>query len=247
MIARVVRRLRHQPAGHAGHPAEGIRAAQPDRRHAATYDAAWGWHCPDTGPGGTANCDPAYAGLLQPGLRHGQAVVPLPGRPAASTTTRPGETVDILWNVVESGCGAAPVTIPNPATASLYNYTPYQPNAAALAAYPGAGDACCAYGNRNFFFLFRKYFGSTGGGDVVDAKGRRRHHPGQPSRSRRPRRSRSHRPNPKVAKGLAAGLVDLGTPYVWGRTGGGAAEQRLLPRRRDQQLLRAPSVSTAPA
>ena len=29
-----------------------------------TYNAAWGWHCPDTGPGGTANCDPAYAGLV---------------------------------------------------------------------------------------------------------------------------------------------------------------------------------------
>ena len=56
---------------------------------AATYNAAWGWHCPDTGPGGSANCDPAYAGLLQPGLRHGQAVVALPARPGASTTTTP--------------------------------------------------------------------------------------------------------------------------------------------------------------
>ncbi len=65
-------------------------------------------------------------------------------------------------NVAESGCGGAPVTIKNQATASLYNYTPYQPNAASLAAYPGTGDACSAYGNRNFFFLFRKYFGSTG-------------------------------------------------------------------------------------
>ena len=25
---------------------------------ASTYAAAWGWHCPDTGPGGSANCDP---------------------------------------------------------------------------------------------------------------------------------------------------------------------------------------------
>ena len=52
-----------------------------------------------------------------------------------------GQTVDILWNVVESGCGRRPVTIQNTATASLYIYTPYQPNAAALAAYPGAGDS----------------------------------------------------------------------------------------------------------
>ena len=32
-----------------------------------TYNAAWGWHCPDTGPGGTANCDPAYAGFFNQG------------------------------------------------------------------------------------------------------------------------------------------------------------------------------------
>ena len=61
------------------------------------------------------------------------------------------------------------MTIQNTATASLYNYTPYQPNAAALAAYPGTGDACSAYGNRNFFYLFRKYFGSTGGGTSTTA------------------------------------------------------------------------------
>ena len=64
----------------------------------------------------------------------------------------------------ESGCGSGPVTIKNLATASLYTYTPYQPNAAALAAYPGAGDRCSTYGNRNFFRLFQKYFGDTGGG-----------------------------------------------------------------------------------
>ena len=50
---------------------------------ASSYDAAWGWHCPDTGPGGTANCDPAYAGFCQSGLRDGQAVVALPGASGA--------------------------------------------------------------------------------------------------------------------------------------------------------------------
>ena len=78
-----------------------------------------------------------------------------------------GQTVTILWNVAESGCGGAPVTIKNQATASLYNYTPYQPNAASLAAYPGTGDQCSSYGNRNFFFLYQSYFGSTGGGTAV--------------------------------------------------------------------------------
>ena len=36
----------------------------PPRRR---YNAAWGWHCPDTGPGGSANCDPAYAGFFNQG------------------------------------------------------------------------------------------------------------------------------------------------------------------------------------
>ena len=44
--------------------------------------------------------------------------------------------------------------VQNRATATLYTYTPYQPNAASLAAYPGEGDRCSRYGNRNFFRMF---------------------------------------------------------------------------------------------
>ena len=125
---------------------------------ASTYDAAWGWHCPDTGPGGSANCDPAYAGFFNQAYGMAKQWSRYRVDPY-NYNYRAGQTVNILWNVVESGCGSAPVTIKNTATASLYNYTPYQPNAAALASYPGTGDACSAYGNRNFFFLFGKYFG----------------------------------------------------------------------------------------
>jgi hypothetical protein len=53
------------------------------------------------------------------------------------------------------------VLIQNQATAGLYNYTPYQPNAAALAAGYGTGDSCSAYGNRNFWLYFRDWFGPT--------------------------------------------------------------------------------------
>src|SRR5664280_13402 len=132
----------------------------------ATYAAAWGWHCPDTGPGGTANCDPAYGGLVN--QAYGMAKQWSRYRTDPDKYTyRAGQTVDILYNVAESGCGAAPVTITNTATASLYNYTPYQPNPASLAAYPGEGDRCSSYGNRNFFFLYQTYFGSTGGGKPI--------------------------------------------------------------------------------
>jgi hypothetical protein len=59
-----------------------------------------------------------------------------------------------------SSCGGSNVYIQNRATQALYNYTPYQPNQAALDA--GWGSATCgAYGNRNFYLYFTKWFGAT--------------------------------------------------------------------------------------
>jgi hypothetical protein len=60
-----------------------------------------------------------------------------------------------------AACGTSPVYIQNQATVNLYNYTPYQPNAAALAAGYGTGNACSAYGNRNFWNFFTDWFGPT--------------------------------------------------------------------------------------
>ena len=194
-----------------------------------TYKAAWGWHCPDTGPGGTANCDPAYAGLVNQayGMANQWARYRVdPGK----YNYQAGQTVNILWNVAESGCGGAPVTIANQATAALYNYTPYQPNAASLAAYPGNGDACSSYGNRNFFYLFLKNFGSTGGGKpdpngssgTVSANGPDVTIPNNPNVTPAVAGRAITAPTPAVATGLAAGFNALGLPYVWGGGGGGA-------------------------
>jgi cell wall-associated NlpC family hydrolase len=195
-----------------------------------TYNAAWGWHCPDTGPGGTANCDPAYAGLLNQayGMAKQWARYRVdPGKYNYQT----GQTVTILWNVAESGCGGAPVTIANRATAALYNYTPYQPNAASLAAYPGTGDACSTYGNRNFFYLFLKNFGPTGGGKpnpnpsgsgTVSATGPDVTIPNNPNVTPAVAGRAITAAAPAVATGLAAGFNALGLPYVWGGGGGGA-------------------------
>ena len=195
---------------------------------AATYTAAWGWHCPDTGPGGSANCDPAYAGFFNQGYGMAKQWARYRVDPG-KYNYRAGQTATILWNVAESGCGGAPVTIKNQATASLYNYTPYQPNAASLAAYPGTGDACSAYGNRNFFFLFRKYFGSTGGGAsttvvnaAVRATGTTVQVPNSPYVSAALAGQTITAPTPQVAAGLAAGFSALGLPYVWGGGGSGA-------------------------
>jgi len=72
----------------------------------------------------------------------------------------PGQYNNILYSSNPSlKCGASPVFIQSQATASLYNYTPYQPNLAALLAYPSAGNSCSEYGNRNFFFTFNAWFG----------------------------------------------------------------------------------------
>ena len=152
---------------------------------------------------------------------------------------QPGRTYDILWNVAESGCGGAPVTIQNLATASLYVYTPYQPNPASLAAYPGEGDACSAYGNRNFFRMFQTYFGSTGGGIATGApaavggggsagaigavpvvtSGATVTIPSSPYsvwRGKDYAGTVITAPTPGIAAGIAAGMAYLGLQYSWG-------------------------------
>jgi cell wall-associated NlpC family hydrolase len=209
-----------------------------DQATQETWAAAWGWHCPDTGPGGTANCDPAYAGFANQawGMARQWARYRV-DIPTGKYNFQPGRTYDILWNVAESGCGSAPVTISNLATASLYTYTPYQPNAASLAAYPGRGDACSSYGNRNFFFQFRDWFGSTGGG--LPGPGELGADPAEPAEKGRVSattgttvtipaspfavwRGRDYAgtvitaPTAGVAAGIAAGFGVLGTTYAWG-------------------------------
>jgi cell wall-associated NlpC family hydrolase len=190
---------------------------------AAQYQAAWGWDCPDTGPGGTADCDPAHAGFVN--QAYGMAAQWARYRTNPERYTyRAGETAEVLWNVRESGCGAAPVTFANTATASLYNYTPYQPNAAALAAYPGTGDECSSYGNRNFYFMFRKYFGSTGGGRIGSAPvaGTEVVVPTGPYVASTIGGRTITAPTAAVAAGLSAGFTALGMPYVWGGGGSGS-------------------------
>ena len=147
-----------------------------------------------------------------------------------STTTRPAEPSTSSGTSPKVGCGGASVTIANQATAALYNYTPYQPNAASLAAYPGEGDSCSSYGNRNFFYMFNKEFGSTGGGKNTEATGAGAvvangpdvTIPNNPNVTPAIAGRTITAPNAAVATGLAAGFSALGFPYVWGGGGSGA-------------------------
>lgn len=195
--------------------------------------ALTGFGCPDTGPGGSANCNSAVSGVFAQTWGLFQAFAKL-RKDSSYVNYIEGQTHDILWNVEETGCGAAPVKVANRATATLYTYTPYQPNAAAQAAAPGqTGDRCSAYGNKNFFQLFQKYFGSTGGGktpgaggdgDTVVANGVNVTIPSNQFVTEALRGKTIKAPTEGIAKGLASGFSKLGLPYVWGGGGDGAPE-----------------------
>jgi putative cell wall-binding protein len=127
---------------------------------------AMGAGCPDT-----AACDPALAGFFTQVyfaayylIRYGGPPGTGPGTPYNSDFSYygPGKTVAIQYNP-NVGCGTKAVYIRNQPTASLYTYTPYTPNAAALANLGGTGDACSAYGNRNFWVFYSNWFGNPAG------------------------------------------------------------------------------------
>lgn len=127
------------------------------------YLYAMGAHCPDSGPGGSANCDVNWSGFS---LQMDEAASLMRWYLDSMTQPwwqykKPNQVNHILWNVAERGCGGSDVYIESKATAALYTYTPYQPNQAALNNMYGTGDNCSAYGNRNFWRVFVDWFGST--------------------------------------------------------------------------------------
>ena len=113
------------------------------------YRKATGYGCPDTAP-----CSSLYYGFKNQ-IRKAAALfrIVLDG----GWTNYPLGDNYIQYNP-NAACGGSVVNIKNLATSSLYRYTPYQPNAAALAA--GYGTAYCgSYGNRNFYHYFEDWFG----------------------------------------------------------------------------------------
>lgn len=133
---------------------QGLVTATRSGLTAQRYRSAMGFRCPDTAP-----CDPAFAGFANQVYSAASQLRGYANNPNAFNH-RAGYVNNVRFHP-NAACGSSPVTIVNQATASLYNYTPYQPNAAALAAGSGTGDACSAYGNRNFFIFFSDWFGST--------------------------------------------------------------------------------------
>ncbi len=115
------------------------------------YRKATGYGCPDT-----AACSEKYYGLKNQ-VRNAAALfrAVLDG----GWTNYPLGNNYIQYNP-NAACGGSWVNVKNLATSALYRYTPYQPNAGALAA--GYGTASCgAYGNRNFYLYFEDWFGGV--------------------------------------------------------------------------------------
>lgn len=113
---------------------------------------ALGYGCPDT----PAGCGADYEGFgyqVFTGTRQFKAYK------AANFAKQPG-VHSIAYYPNNSSCGALSINIRNYATAALYNYTPYVPNAAALANLGGLGDSCSSYGNRNFWYYYYSWFGN---------------------------------------------------------------------------------------
>lgn len=123
-------------------------------------DYAIGANCPDSGPNNSANCDPKSKGFAVQVYKAGQLLRWYAANNGLNY--RPGQYNTIKWHEKDSlGCGSSSVYLENLATASLYTYTPYQPNEAALNAGWGTGNACSSYGNRNFYMYYKLWFGST--------------------------------------------------------------------------------------
>ncbi len=126
--------------------------------HSGQYKTAAGFGCPDT-----AACDSRYFGFKNQVRRAAEMFREVLDGGWSNYPVGPNY---IQYNP-NAACGGTVVNVQNRATSALYRYTPYQPNQSALAAGYGSGDACGAYGNRNFYLWFEDWFGGiTSGGNA---------------------------------------------------------------------------------
>ncbi len=117
------------------------------------YNTVMGYACPDTAP-----CNSKYFGFYNQ-VEMAAWQLKYYKEHIYSYNYRPYATNSILYSP-DASCGRKSVYLENMATTSLYIYTPYTPNDAALRNYPGTAP-CGSYGNRNFFMYFSEWFGDT--------------------------------------------------------------------------------------
>lgn len=117
------------------------------------YQYATGANCPDTPQG----CDAAYSGFF---IQVYSAAWQFRQYAKYPNSWRYKIGPSYVQYSTNTACGGTTLNIRNQATANLYIYTPYQPNAAALSNLYGTGDDCSTYGNRNFWRTYFDWFGS---------------------------------------------------------------------------------------
>ena len=88
---------------------------------------AMGYGCPDT-----SACDSTYYGFFNQVFAAGRQLTWYGNPEGSFTSIRVGQVNAIRYHP-NAGCGTKDVLVRNRATAALYYYTPYTPNAAALA------------------------------------------------------------------------------------------------------------------
>jgi len=118
---------------------------------ASGYQKATGYACPDT-----AGCDTRYFGFFNQVYRAAWQFREYTAHPQ-DWRYRIG--ANRIQYHPDASCGSSKVTVVNQATANLYNYTPYQPDAKTVAQPTGPGDACSAFGNLNFSRIYNRWFG----------------------------------------------------------------------------------------
>lgn len=128
--------------------------------------AAMGYACPDTAP-----CSSSSLGFFRQ-IYDAAWQFQEYKLNAASSTRYPVGQVSAVRVSPTASCGSLSVLIADEATRGLYIYTPYTPNAAALANLGGIGNGCSSYGNRNFWVYWNNWFGNPLNGrgqDMIDS------------------------------------------------------------------------------
>jgi len=125
---------------------------------ATRFERATGYACPDTAP-----CDEKYFGFYNQVYNAAKQFKRYSNPPGTSrffTWFPVGTTAPVRYHP-NAACGTTPVLIRNQATAGLYYFTPYTPNAIAMVNLASTGDSCSAYGNRNFWRVYNYWFNPT--------------------------------------------------------------------------------------
>lgn len=117
------------------------------------YQSAMGYGCADYQP-----CYAGYSGFSKQVYSAAYQFTAYRSNPTNYSFVA-GQNNYIPYSPIGVSCSGSTVYIQNQATAGLYDYTPYQPDPAALSAGLGTGDSCSSYGNRNFYIYYDEWFG----------------------------------------------------------------------------------------